>query len=89
MQDAVRPTDETFVHFYKRGYRTWFQLRRDALSSTGQMPDLNLETVIPQHPYFPPQLELDRSSSGVLYATGTSKWETTRGACDLPPFNRN
>ncbi|KAH6869664.1 hypothetical protein B0T10DRAFT_541642 [Thelonectria olida] len=88
MQDAVRPSDETFTYFYERGYRTWFKLYQAAFSSFQCAPSLNLENVIPQHPYFPAQLELDRNSSSSLYATGIATWGTTEGACNLPSFKK-
>lgn len=86
MQDALRPDDETFNHFYEAGYRQWYELYLAAGMSPLDVTRLEIETAFPRHPYFPPQLDLDSNSSSVLYATGTSTWETTKGNCDLPPF---
>ncbi|RTE68301.1 hypothetical protein BHE90_017322 [Fusarium euwallaceae] len=88
MQDPVRPNEDTYRRLYERGYRTWFKLYEAALSSAPSAPILSLENVIPQHPYFPARLELDRNSDASLYAAGTSNWATTEGPCDLPSFKK-
>lgn len=88
MQDPVRPDDDTYRISYERAYRTWSKLYEAALLSVPSAPVFNLENVIPRHPYFPAQLQLNRNSSTPLYATGTSTWATAEGPCDLPSFDK-
>ncbi|KAK9442048.1 immunoglobulin variable region used by the ITC63B heavy chain [Metarhizium brunneum] len=84
MADALRPDNETYKFYYEAGYRLWHSLCSSSNTSPFDATSLDIENAFPQHPYFPPQLELDRNSSTVLYATGTSTWETSNGSCNLP-----
>ncbi|KAF4511622.1 hypothetical protein G6O67_003403 [Ophiocordyceps sinensis] len=87
MQDALRPDDETFRHFYETGYRQWRRLHLAAVvASPLDVTRLGIQDAFPRHPSFPPRLELNRNSSSVLHATGTSTWETATGDCDLSPL---
>lgn len=86
MHDALRPDNETYKHYYEVGYRVWYQLYLTAVASPLDITSLDIENAFPQHPHFPPQLELNRNSSAVLYVTGTSSWETAKGDCDLGPL---
>ncbi|EFY90715.1 hypothetical protein MAC_03295 [Metarhizium acridum CQMa 102] len=81
---ALRPDNETYKFYYEAGYRLWHSLCSSSNTSPLDATSLDIENAFPQHPYFPPQLELDRNSSTVLYATGTSTWETSNGSCNLP-----
>lgn len=83
LEDALRPTDDTFKAFYKRGYRTWYKLWPGA-AGNGALPPtyLEWERLFPHHPALPVGLELD--DSGLV--TAKSTWTSSDADCDAPLF---
>jgi hypothetical protein len=89
MDDAVRPSAETFQHYYERGYRTWQRLYRNAGGRRGFPSDLvNFEDACHQHPYLHSRLDLKPGYN--FHVTGTSAWlaDNGNGPCHLPAFQR-
>ncbi|KAI5865634.1 hypothetical protein GGS23DRAFT_436269 [Durotheca rogersii] len=88
MEDAVRPSEEAFKAMYERGYRTWAALWEAAAADNHLALDhlTNLGSVFPNHPSFPGSLAVDKSFSNTVTVRGTTIWDTTRGPCDLSPF---
>ncbi len=88
MQDALRPDDDAFRRVYAAGYQTWLGLyQRAALAAAPlEMPHATMASAFPNHPSLLPQLELNRNSTSILYATGQTRWEKSNHKCDLPPF---
>lgn len=75
---------------YEKGYRTWASLWKSSLDlhlkddfNKLMGPDLLLR----RHPYFPSNLQVDLSFSNTATVQGKSRWITTHGPCDLPPFH--
>ncbi|KAK6716506.1 hypothetical protein SNK04_007453 [Fusarium graminearum] len=99
LEDALRPTDDSFKAFYEKGYRTWHKLSADATENCacGLPPDrtadgcacdlppecLQWEDLFPHHPILPDGLEPD--DSGLV--TAKSTW-ISRGNCDSPEFGQ-
>ncbi|KAG6252574.1 hypothetical protein E4U24_000271 [Claviceps purpurea] len=71
-----------------RGNRLWHRLYLAALADPLDVTALDLQRAFPRHPSFIPELHLDTHSRDVLYATGTSTWETSTGGCSLPSFEK-
>ncbi|KAG6068739.1 hypothetical protein E4U32_007604 [Claviceps aff. humidiphila group G2b] len=88
MQDSPQPDSATLEQYYERGYRHWHGLYLAALVAPLDVTALDLRHAFPQHPYFVPELRLDTSIHGVLYATGTSTWQVSTGDCSLPSFKK-
>lgn len=90
MEDALRPSQDAFKAMYEKGYKTWASLWKSSL-------DLHLQAsleklmypapLLHRHPYFTPNLQVDLSFSNTATVQGKSRWITTRGPCDLPPFH--
>ncbi|KAG6091369.1 hypothetical protein E4U30_007061, partial [Claviceps sp. LM220 group G6] len=79
MEDSPQPDSATLEQYYERGYRLWHGLYLAALAAPLDVTALDLRHAFPQHPYFVPELRLDTSIHGVLYATGTSTWQVSTG----------
>jgi len=90
MEDAVRPSKEAFKAMYERGYRTWASLWEMAAADPPgtQHHGTDLCSVFPSHPYFPGDLEVDKSFSDTVTVRGRTTWTTTQGPCDLPSFQK-
>ncbi|KAG6114173.1 hypothetical protein E4U14_001509, partial [Claviceps sp. LM454 group G7] len=88
MQDSPQPDSATLEQYYERGYRHWHGLYLAALAAPLDVTALDLRHAFPQHPYFVPELRLDTSIHGVLYATGTSTWQVSTSDCSLPSFKK-
>ncbi|KPM35998.1 hypothetical protein AK830_g10567 [Neonectria ditissima] len=83
LEDALRPTDETFKAFYERGYRAWYKLRTNAAGDCS-LPStcLEWEHIFPQHPRLPMGLEPDESG----LVTAKSTWLPSE--CNIPVFDQ-
>ncbi|KND91921.1 hypothetical protein TOPH_03550 [Tolypocladium ophioglossoides CBS 100239] len=88
MQDTIQPDSATLKQFYERGYRQWHEVYSLGLASPLDVTALDIQHAFPQHPYLVPELQLDTQSPGVIYATGTSTWQTSTGGCPLPSFEK-
>lgn len=87
MEDAVRPSEEAFKAMYDRGYRTWASLWEIAAAHSHPQYQLSgLCSVFPNHPYFPKKLKVHKSFSNAASVRGETTWTTSRGPCDLSPF---
>ncbi|OAQ71020.1 immunoglobulin variable region used by the ITC63B heavy chain [Pochonia chlamydosporia 170] len=93
MEDAVHPSEIAFRATYERGYRTWSALwDRAVADNTSNLPHECVNDVylaLPNHPYFPGSLTLDKSFSNTVTASGKTTWTTTQGLCDLLPFQED
>ncbi|KAF4999066.1 hypothetical protein FDECE_11625 [Fusarium decemcellulare] len=85
LEDALRPTDDTYKAFYERGYRTWYKLLISAVGDcTLPSTSLEWEHLYPQHPILPDDVEPD--ASGLVVAKST--WISSEGHCDIPAFEQ-
>ncbi|KAG6312763.1 hypothetical protein E4U22_001574 [Claviceps purpurea] len=88
MYDSLEPGSVILEQNYERGYRLWHELYLASLADPLDVTALDLQHAFPRHPSFIPELHLDTRSRDVLYATGTSTWETSTGGCSLPSFEK-
>ncbi|KAG5966888.1 hypothetical protein E4U57_001591 [Claviceps arundinis] len=89
MYDSLGPGSVILEQYYERAYRLWHGLYLAALASPlDHGTALDLQHVFPRHPYFVTGLHLDTRAGNVLYATGTSTWQTSTGGCSLPSFKK-
>ncbi|KAG6197529.1 hypothetical protein E4U10_008233 [Claviceps purpurea] len=88
MYDSLEPGSVILEQNYERGYRLWHGLYLASLADPLDVTALDLQHAFPRHPSFIPELHLDTRSRDVLYATGTSTWETSTGGCSLPSFEK-
>ncbi|KAG6054958.1 hypothetical protein E4U17_003333 [Claviceps sp. LM77 group G4] len=88
MYNSLEPRSVILEQYYEWAYRLWHGLYLAALATPLDTRALNLQHAFPRHPYFVTGLHLDTRSRGVLYATGTSTWETSTGGCSLPLFEK-
>lgn len=87
MEDAIRPTEEAFMAMYDRGYQTWAALWRRASAYTHLQDHLpSLFSALPNNPHFPDNLAVDKHFSNTATVRGRTTWRTSRGTCDLSPF---
>jgi hypothetical protein len=84
MDDAVRPNEQAAREIYARGYQTWSTLHdKQAFSSENYLRQLY--TAFPNHPIFPPGLDVDKSFTNVALVKGTTTWLATDKG-HLPSF---
>ncbi|KAG6023119.1 hypothetical protein E4U40_004170 [Claviceps sp. LM458 group G5] len=79
MYNSLEPGSVILEQYYERAYRLWHGLYLAALAAPLDTRALNLQHAFPRHPYFFTGLHIDTRSRGVLYATGTSTWQTSTG----------
>jgi len=88
MDDSIRPSKAVFQAMYERGYRTWAGLWGMSTADGSLLQD-DLDALFPtfwDHPYFPEDLEVDRSFSNTVTVSGRTSWATAYGPTDLPAF---
>lgn len=88
--DAVRPSEVEFKAVYERGYRMWTTLWEKAMADK-HLPQHRLTDLwlaFPNHPYFPKDLKLESFSNTVI-VRGKTTWATSKGPCDLSPFQED
>ncbi|WQF80754.1 hypothetical protein CDEST_05768 [Colletotrichum destructivum] len=86
MEDSLRPTDDTFMAFYERGYRVWYTLWKGAAAADCSLSPMCLRMDRPlflQRPVFP--VGVDADELGIV--TAKSSW-ISAGDCDLAPFEQ-
>ncbi|KAG6043860.1 hypothetical protein E4U39_004053 [Claviceps sp. Clav50 group G5] len=86
MEDGLQPERAILEEYYERGYRLWHELYLAALADPLHVRGLDFQNAFPRHPYFVPELHLDKSSGAELHAWGTSTWKPSSGDCSLPSF---
>lgn len=85
LEDALRPTDDTFKAFYERGYRTWYKLWAGAAGDCVlPLTYLESEDHFPHHPVLPVGLNPD--DSGLVTAKPT--WLSSERHCNIPAFEQ-
>ena len=89
LEDALRPTDDTFKTFYERGYRAWYKLWAGAADHcTLPSTCLEWEHHFRHHPFFP--VGLDPDQYGLV--TAKSTWRSSEGHCNdsnIPTFEQS
>ncbi|KAG5964198.1 hypothetical protein E4U57_001592 [Claviceps arundinis] len=88
MEDNLQPDRAILEKYYERGYRLWHGLYLAALADPLDARALDFQNAFPRHPYFVPELHLDKSSGVELHAWGTSTWKPSSGDCPLPSFEK-
>lgn len=73
---------------YEAGFQHWRSLFDTAVTRPLEASLVGMEHSFSHHPFFIPQMEIDRSSSNKLTSSGTSKWEVADGTCDLAPLSK-
>ncbi|KAG6075053.1 hypothetical protein E4U16_003606 [Claviceps sp. LM84 group G4] len=79
MEDSLQPGRAILEKYYEQGYRLWHGLYLAALADPLVVRALDFQNTFPRHPYFVPELHLDKSSGAELHAWGTSTWKPSSG----------
>ncbi|KAG6096112.1 hypothetical protein E4U14_008045 [Claviceps sp. LM454 group G7] len=88
MENGLQPERAILEEYYERGYRLWHGLYLAALADPLDVRALDFQNAFPRHPYFVPELHLDKISGAELHAWGTSTWKPSSGDCSLPSFEK-
>lgn len=88
MEDALQPSEQVLRATYEKGYRTWSNIYDLSIADSSLPWDClqQIESVFPEHPYFPGDLVID---SHAMFVKAVSTWSTTQGPCSLPSFDED
>lgn len=91
MEDAIRPSIDSFKRTYKRGYQTWSFLWESVAAEKSLQLDYFSDfcSATSNLPYFPRDLAVDKRFSNTVTVNGNTTWKTSEGACDLPSFQED